>query len=99
MATSKRKRLGSADWRARVAQQAASGLSAAAFCARHGLHAASFYQWRTRLRADAVGSPPREAHADPGGAFVDLGTLAMGASRLELRLDLGGGLLLQLSRG
>jgi hypothetical protein len=32
-------------------------------------------------------------------AFVDLGALATPTSRLELRLDLGGGMLLQIARG
>lgn len=99
MATSKRKRLGSEEWQASVARQAASGLSVAAFCAREKLSAASFYQWRTRLRGGAVETPPKTTSEHRAGAFVDLGPLAMGAGRLELRLDLGGGVLLQLSRG
>jgi hypothetical protein len=36
----------------------------------------------------------------PQESFVDLGVLASGtASRLELKLDLGGGLVLHLVRG
>lgn len=79
------------DWQAMVARQAGSGLSVAAFCARERLSAASFYQWRSRLRRDAV---PAAAPA----AFVDLGSLSPGG-RLELRIDLGGGVVLQLARG
>ena len=81
-----------ADWQAVVARQAASDLSVAAFCARERLSAASFYQWRSRLARDAAPARP------PPAAFVDLGTLSPGG-RLELRIDLGGGVVLQLARG
>lgn len=52
-------------------RQQASELSAAAFCRRHGIVAASLYAWRRRLaqaalapafvEAKVVGSPPAEA--------------------------------------
>lgn len=99
MASRQRKRLGAAGWQALVARQDTSGLSVAAFCAREKLSAASFYQWRTRLRGGAGETPPMGASEAGSGAFVDLGALAMGAGRLELRIDLGGGVVLQLSRG
>lgn len=99
MASRQHKRLGSADWQALVALQATSGLSVAAFCAREKLGVASFYQWRTRLRGGAVKVPPKRTIEPGSGAFVDLGPVAIGGSRLELRLDLGGGVVLQLSRG
>jgi hypothetical protein len=37
--------------------------------------------------------------ADTVGGFVDLGTLGSSSARLELRLDLGGGVILQIARG
>ena len=37
-------------WRRWIAQWQTSGLSVAAFCARHGLAAPSFYAWRRTLR-------------------------------------------------
>lgn len=99
-------RLGTDAWREAVARFAESGLSVRAFCLREGISDSSFNRWRKRLHDSAV---PRPA-AKPGGAmvarggFVDLGTLSApaGASkseRIELRLDLGGGLLLHLVRG
>ena len=97
--TSKRKRLGSAGWQALVVRQVASGLSVAAFCARERVSAASFYQWRARLRADGESGSATPVREDAADAFVDLGALALGGGRLALRLDLGGGVLLQLSRG
>lgn len=82
-------------WRALLARQAESGLSAAAFCARERLSAASFYQWRSRLSRGAAVVP---AAGSPRGGFVDLGALS-GGGRFELRIDLGGGLMLLLARG
>jgi len=99
MAASKRKRIGLAGWRALLAQQAASGLSVSGFCAQQGLSTARFYQWRARLREGmdvAASAATGERSTD---TFVDLGSVAMGAGRLELRLDLGGGVVLHLSRG
>lgn len=37
-------------WQARLARQAASGLSVAEFCSREGVSTASYYGWRNRLR-------------------------------------------------
>ena len=99
MELSKRKRLDCEGWRVLVARQAASGLSVAAFCTREGLSAASFYQWRTRLRGAAGAAARKVAGEPPAHAFVDLGPLTMGAGRVELRIDLGGGVVLQLSHG
>jgi hypothetical protein len=66
-------------------------LSVAAFCTRERVSAASFYQWRARLARTTAAAPSP-------AAFVDLGTLA-GSGRLELRMSLGGGVVLQLARG
>ena len=89
----KRRRLSAESWQAPLARQAASGLTVAAFCEREGLRPASFYRWRAKL-SDSV--PSTHGTAETG--FIDLGTLGADASRLELRLDLGGGVLLQLTR-
>jgi hypothetical protein len=75
-----------------VSEQAASGIPVSAFCARKGLSAASFYQWRSRLGGgSAVSGVSSEA-------FVDLGALG-GGGRFELRLDFGHGVTLALKRG
>lgn len=100
------RRLGEAAWRVLVAEQKCSGLSVARFCAREGVSTARFYQWRTRLGRDGGQGPSdavpvRGEEAVPG--FVDLGALGpgtpSGGGRFELRLELGGGLVLQLVRG
>jgi hypothetical protein len=47
----------------RLARFAASGLSAAPFCAQEGVSVASFYSWRRRLAADA---PDPTSRCNPG---------------------------------
>jgi hypothetical protein len=44
------------EWRRWISRWQASGLSARAFCARHGLHPANFYAWRRTLQRRA--DPP-----------------------------------------
>ena len=94
----KRIRRNAENWKTLLARQLASGLSVAAFCARERLNTASFYQWRSRLDRELLGAPPAASARAAGGAFVDLGALD-GSSRFELRIELGGGLVLQLVRG
>jgi hypothetical protein len=89
-----------AEWRGLVAQQQASGQAVKAFCRGEQISEANFYRWRSilsdgRNRDVTVGD-------DTGSAFVDLGTLTAGVAakpRLELKLDLGDGLVLHLLRG
>jgi hypothetical protein len=45
-------------WRRRIEQWQASGLSVRDFCARHGLATASFYNWRRVLERRAAERPP-----------------------------------------
>lgn len=88
-------------WRTLVTRSAGSGLALAAYCAREGISAASFYRWRALLSGTAasngVAHGPSVVVSEPD--FVDLGTLTPASSRLELRLDLGGGVILQIARG
>lgn len=101
----KRRRLSGSAWRGMLARYGTSGLTVQAFCRRETVSTASFYRWRSMLeaRTPAEEPPPKvsiAAAASPTPGFVDLGALrAMRSSRLELRLDLGGGLLLHLVRG
>ncbi|WP_299161439.1 IS66 family insertion sequence element accessory protein TnpB [Accumulibacter sp.] len=76
----------------------ASGLGVEAFCQREAISAASLYRWRNLLGngGDGVESVARVT----APAFVDLGTLGAAASapRIDLKLDLGDGLVLHLVR-
>jgi len=85
-------------WRVLLSGFAGSGLSVAEFCAREGISDSSFHRWRGRLQA--VASRRDEGAAACG--FLDAGVLrreSRSASRLELSLDLGGGVQLPLIRG
>lgn len=101
----KRQRLSASAWRVMLARFAGSGLTVQRFCQREAVSTASFYRWRSMLEATIPAeAPPQKvpvaATASPTPEFVDLGTLQPTASsRFELRLDLGGGLLLHLVRG
>ena len=44
-------------WRRRISQWRASGLSVRAFCARYGLATASFYHWRRVLERRGAEAP------------------------------------------
>lgn len=89
-------------WRELVTRQDRSGLSVQAFCRQERLNAWTFYGWRSRLRKSAaVADEPmvvKEQNRDPTG-FIDLGALRGVSSRCEIRLDLGGGVVLHVVRG
>jgi hypothetical protein len=100
-----KRRRGEQAWRELVARQAHSGLSVATFCQREGISAWSLYQWRKRLQSeeDVEPAPIRGTvmakGPPPAPGFIDLGALAgRGGSRCEIRLDLGGGVVLHLVR-
>ena len=79
---------------------AASGGGVEAFCQREAISPASFYRWRARLGSQVKGAMPVREYNAP--VFVDAGTLSVKpapSARLELKLDLGEGWVLQLVRG
>jgi transposase-like protein len=78
---------------------AASGVSVTTFCNQEGISRASLYRWRAWL---GDGRSDQGEAKVPAPTFVDLGTLGSplpAGGRLEIRLDLGGGLVLSLVRG
>ena len=93
-------------WRALVSAFESSELSMPAFCQREGIAESSFYAWRARLRSGSLRVKTRTPGAKRG--FVQLGV--MGAAQavelpsgdgtaLEIKLDLGAGVVLHLRRG
>ena len=85
-------------WRERLARQAGSGKSVAAFCREQGIATQTFYWWRNRLSRQEAGAVPRPAAATP---FLDLGAMpaaAAHAGSLSIRLDLPGGITLTIAR-
>ena len=100
----KRQRLGADKWRELVAKFGDSGLSVRAFCSEEAISTSSFNWWRSRFNHTRQTLPSATAvSAAPAGAFVELGTFsappAAPCERLELRLDLGGGMIVHLVRG
>jgi hypothetical protein len=90
-------------WREILSRLERSGLSVLEFCRRERLDAWSVYRWRTRLggggqQVQVISAPVPEKPS--AGGFIDLGALGdSGGARCEVRLDLGGGVLLTLVRG
>lgn len=87
------------DWRSLLSKFDGCGLGVEAFCRREGISAASLYRWRGLL--SAVGDEGEAAVIHKTPAFVDLGTLnsaAVSAPRIDLKLELGDGLVLHLVR-
>lgn len=104
MAGVKRQRLAADAWRELMAKFSGSGLSVREFCRREGISTSSFNWWRSRFNGSSGAlSSATPISAAPAGEFVDLGTLraraASPSERFELRLDLGGGVILHLVRG
>jgi hypothetical protein len=101
-----RQRRSESAWRDIVERQGQSGLTVPEFCEREGIKAASLYGWRSRLREGSQSPPvsgaapkkPKPSEGPPSG-FIDLGSLGTSGSRFEVRLELGGGVLLHLVRG
>ena len=95
-------RRGAAGWRRLLSRHSGSGLRVSEFCRREGVNASLFRRWRLRLKEAEPG--PREAArtevaASVAPPFIDLGELRGGGARVEVRLELGGGVVLSVARG
>jgi hypothetical protein len=100
MQTMKRRRLSADAWSTMVEKFEASGLPEEVFCQQERVSLASLHRWRTKPRSEPGRKRPAtraEAGAETA-SFVDLGGLPMRSGQLEVRLDFGGGVVLQLSR-
>ena len=96
-AKGKKTRRSESQWRLLVAKHSSSGMGVEEFCRRQRISAASLYRWRKLLGEVSEGA---EAGGERG-AFVDLGTVNAATpakASLELKLDLGDGLILHLVR-
>lgn len=86
-------------WRALLERFSRSGLSVQTFCRRESISDVSFYRWRKALGGQGGGGALVVQESSPG--FVSLGTVNARPlrERLELKLDLGEGVVLHLVRG
>lgn len=98
-----------AAWRSRLLRHAQSGKSIAAFCRDESVSKASFHIWRAKLAA-ADGHEVNTLQA----ALIDLGAIKdvvgasatadgpasapMPAAEIDVRIDLGGGVVLTVTR-
>jgi transposase-like protein len=90
-----------ATWLELFSRQASSGLTVAQFCDREGINAGLFRRWRLALKEPkprAEGVSKVKAASALAAPFIDLGGLRSGGSRFEVRLELGGGMVLSLTR-
>ncbi len=90
------------EWRHRLARFATSGQQIKSFCQAESVSEAVFYRWRKQLSATSI--------AAPAAGFIDVGMMPSvpaltvptqcdsAAAALEVRLDLGHGLVLQIVR-
>lgn len=105
-ASKRRRRLDAQSWREvlRRLEVEGTGVSVAEFCRREGVSQSSLHRWRSRLVVTSAGGAVVErARQSASATFVDLGTLGVAAAsaapRVDLKLDLGGGVTLHLVRG
>ncbi len=96
----KQRRFRAGGWRKILGRFEDSGLTAQAFCANERISTRSLRRWQLRLGADSGEAFPVKARptSKPAG-FIDLGDLRSSGSRFEVRLELGGGVILSIARG
>lgn len=86
-------------WRVALERFGRSGLSVTQFCRRERLSVPSFYYWRARFRGDDKPVPTTAP-----ARFIDLGLLQAKAKpgdapAVEIKLELGAGIVLRIRRG
>jgi transposase-like protein len=103
-----RRHLGTQAWREVFRRFDGSGDSVVGFCKREGLNTSSFHRWRRRLgtttaATSASQEPGEAARQSAVASFIEMGSMAGAANepaaRLEVRLELGAGLVLHVVRG
>jgi hypothetical protein len=101
------------EWRDRLARQAASRQSIAEFCRSEEMTEGTFYAWRRRLGARKLDAAVMDGTIKMPAKFVDIGPLkgvtankstpvsdvhGGSGSEIEVRIDLGQGVVLQIVR-
>jgi hypothetical protein len=97
----RRRRYRAETWSKILGRFEESGLAESAFCAQERISTQSLRRWRLRLGGEsdrALVTKAAHLTSQPAG-FIDLGDLRSGASRLEVRLELGAGVVLSIARG
>jgi hypothetical protein len=100
----KRRHLGEQAWRELLGRFEGAGMMVGEFRRREAVSKSSFQRWRSLLtttRAQLTGEHDDRPLESAASQFVDLGALRGTVSdtgRLQIKLDLGGGIVLQLTR-
>ncbi len=68
------------------------------FCRAEGINPGVFRRWRSTLNGPVEQQQGR-AKAKVVTPFIDIGVVGAGSSRMEVRLELGGGVVLTVARG
>ena len=100
-------------WRDRLARHATSNQTIEAFCRSESVSTPTFYKWHKRLNAESVDTGMVQKDTRVSSPFIELGsvkhpmTALAGADRpgfrahgaqVEVRLDLGNGVMLHIVR-
>lgn len=96
----KRIKRSEATWREIFARHVLSGLSVLEFCRAEGLNPGVFRRWRSTL-TDGIQIEQSKVgtKAKAVAPFIDIGAVRAGSSRMEVRLEFGGGVVLTVARG
>ena len=91
-----------AEWRQRLARFAANSQEVKSFCQAESVSEATFYRWRKQL-AETGGAAPAAGFIDvgamsPAPAVPSMTPCESAGATLEVRLNLGHGLVLQIVR-
>ena len=97
----RRRRYGAETWQTILGRFEEDGLDATAFCLREDASLSSFRRWQKRLGGESDRALVARAAEVTGNAagFINLGDLRAGEARFEVRLELGGGIVLNFARG
>jgi hypothetical protein len=88
-------------WRRILGRFEESGMTAPTFCARERISRQSLYRWRSRLGGESDQALVAKAAqlTNKAAGFIDLGDLRSDGARMEVRLELGAGVILSIARG
>jgi len=96
----KRIKRSEATWRELFARQASSGMSVLEFCRSEGINPGVFRRWRSTLNGCIQGEKTASRTvAKAITPFIDIGAVGAGPSRMEVRVELGDGVVLTVARG
>jgi transposase-like protein len=100
MEAGKRVKRSEATWRELFERQASSGVTVAEFCRAEGINAGLFRRWRAALSGRVGGRARRRVRRRPvtKAPLIDLGTLPSAGTHMQIRLELGSGVVLSIAR-